>query len=241
MDRPLSSILSLLLLMGGVACAPETVTVKSHPQFAPRTITTVAIAPFRALKGSPGVYQTLGEIPPPDLENPQIRQSLRGLSSPLPIRSHATKVSVPDSVPGVVQHMVYSQLRLNPHVRTIPPETVLQILSRQENTTRSQDPPAWQLGQGVAADAVLEGIIRVYREREGTKFGAIPAAVGFEIRLLSAQDGSVLWVGDYFEEQKPLTEDFAGFVQRGGKFVTAEELARSGVVQVLQRLPLGKQ
>jgi len=49
----------------------------------------------------------------------------------------------------------------------------------------------------------------------------------------------VLWVGDFFEEQKPLTHDFKGFLERGGTFVTAEELARAGVARVLQSLPLG--
>ena len=241
--RPRYAMLSLLLCAWCVACAPETVTIRSHPEFAPRTITTVAIAPFRALPGSRDVYQTLGQIPPPDLDNPEIRQSLRAPASPVPLRSHATKVSVPDSVPGMVQHMVYSQLNLNPHVRTIPPETVSQILSRQDDAVRSQDPQAVSqfLGQRLAVDAVMTGMIRVYRERKGTKFGAaITAAVGFELRLLNAQDGRVLWAGDYFEEQKPLTYDFTGFVKRGGKFVTAEELARSGVIRVLERLPLGK-
>ena len=247
MDRdrtgPRYSLLSLLLCAGCVACAPESVTIRSHPEFAPRTITRVAIAPFRALPGSRDVYQTLGQIPPPDLDNSEIRQSLRSPTSPVPLRSHATKVSVPDSVPGMVQHMVYSQLNLNPHVRIIPPETVSQILNRQDDAGRSRDPQATGrlLGQRLAVDAVMDGIIRVYREREGTKFGAaITAAVGFELRLLNAQDGRVLWVGDYFEEQKPLTDDFTGFVKRGGKFVTAEELARSGVIRVLERLPLGK-
>ena len=44
---------------------------------------------------------------------------------------------------------------------------------------------------------------------------------------------------DYFEEQKPLTQDLQGFFERGGRWVTAEELARSGVKRVMQRLPLG--
>lgn len=241
--RTRSALLSLLLCAGCVACAPESVTIRSHPEFAPRTITTVAIAPFRALPGSRDVYQTVGRIPPPDLDNPEIRQSLRAPTSPVPLRSRATKVSVLDFVPGMVQHMVYSQLNLNPHVRTIPPETVSQILNREDDSVRSRDPQAASrlLGQRLAVDAVVDGMIRVYREREGTRFGAaVTAAVGFELRLLNAQDGRVLWVGDYFEEQKPLTDDFTGFVKRGGEFVTAEELARSGVIRVLERLPLGE-
>ncbi len=148
---------------------------------------------------------------------------------------------MPDAVSDMIQHMVYSQLRLNSKVDIIPPATVGQILNSQDGPARAQDrqETVRLLGQRLAVDAVLEGIIRVYREREGTKFGALPAAVGFEIRLLRARDGLVLWVGDYFEEQKPLTHDFRGFLERGGTFVTAEELARAGVARVLQQLPLG--
>jgi len=46
-------------------------------------------------------------------------------------------------------------------------------------------------------------------------------------------------MGDYFEEQKPLTHDFKGFLERKGRFLTAEELARAGVARVLHQLPLG--
>ena len=137
--------------------------------------------------------------------------------------------------------MAYSQLRLKPRIQVIPPETVGQILDSQEGSARARDrqETVRLLGQRLAVDAVLEGVIRVYREREGTKFAAHPAAVGFEIRLVGTRNGEVLWVGDYFEEQKPLTHDFKGFLERGGTFVTAEELARAGVARVLQSLPLG--
>ena len=233
---------SLLLLWGCGACAPEPLTITSHPQFAPQAITKVAIAPFRAVKRKQGTALTFRTAPPSDPENLQIPQSLGSDSSSLVSdRSRLIHVSVPDSVPDMIQHMVYSQLRLNPRVRIIPPETVGQILDGHERSARERDPQeiARLLGQRLAVDAVLEGVIRVYREREGTKFGALPAAVGFEIRLVGAQDGRVLWVGDYFEEQKPLTHDVMGFFERGGTFVTAEDLARAGVARVLQRLPLG--
>ncbi len=233
---------TLLLLWGCGACAPDTVTIKSHPQFASQAIAKVAIAPFRAIKRERGTSLAFRTSPPADLEHSQIPQSLGSVSgSSVPGRSRLIQVSVPDSVPDMIQHMAYSQLRLKPRIQVIPPETVGQILGSQEGSARVQDrqETARLLGQRLAVDAVLEGVIRVYREREGTKFAALPAAVGFEFRLLDARDGRVLWVGDYFEEQKPLTHDFKGFFERGGTFVTAEELARAGVARVLQSLPLG--
>lgn len=233
---------TLLLLWGCGACAPETVSIKSHPLFVPQAINKIAIAPFRVAKSERGISLAFRTPPPTGLEHPQIHQALGSVSgSSVTGRSRPVQISVPDAVPDMVRHMVYSQLKLKPRIQVIPPETVGQILDSQEGSARAQDRPemARILGQRLAVDAVLEGVIRVYREREGTKFAAHPAAVGFEIRLIGARDGKVLWVGDFFEEQKPLTHDFKGFLERGGTFVTAEELARTGVVRVLESLPLG--
>ena len=56
----------------------------------------------------------------------------------------------------------------------------------------------------------------VYQERVGSRLGADPpAAVGFEVKLV-ASDGMVLWEGNYYEKQRPMTEDFVGFIQRSG-------------------------
>ena len=233
---------TFLLLWGCGACAADPVTVKSHPQLASQAISKIAIAPFHVVKAKRGISLAFRTAPPADLANPQIHQSLGSVSgSSIPGRSRPVQVSVPDSVPDMIRHMVYSQLRLKPRIQVVPPETVGQILDSPEGSAQARNSreSARLLGERLGVDAVLEGVVRVYREREGTKFAAHPAAVGFEFRLVGSKDGKVLWVGDYFEEQKPLTHDFKGFLERGGTFVTAEELARTGVVRVLQSLPLG--
>ncbi len=233
---------TFLLLWGCGACAADPVTVTSHPQLASQVITKVAIAPFRVVKAKGGISLAFRTPPPADLANPQIHQSLGNVSdASIPGRSRPVRVSVPDSVPDMIRHMVYAQLRLKPRIQVIPPETVGQALDGLEGSAQTMNSreSARLLGERLGVDAVLEGVVRVYREREGTKFAAHPAAVGFEVRLVGVKDGKVLWVGDYFEEQKPLTHDFKGFLERGGTFVTAEELARTGVVRMLQGLPLG--
>ncbi len=231
-----------LLLWGCGACAADPVTVKSHPHLASQAITKIAIAPFHVVKAKKGISLAFRTSPPADLANPQIHQALGSVSgSSIPGRSRPVQVSVPDSVPDMIRHMVYSQLRLKPRIQVIPPESVGQILDSPEGSAQARNSreSVRLLGERLGVDAVLEGVVRVYREREGTKFAAHPAAVGFEIRLVGTKDGKVLWVGDYFEEQKPLTHDFKGFLERGGTFVTAEELARTGVGRVLKSLPLG--
>ncbi len=37
-----------------------------------------------------------------------------------------------------------------------------------------------------------------------------------------------------------MTEDFVGFIQRYGMFVTAEELAAYGAAELAEALPIGK-
>ena len=59
--------------------------------------------------------------------------------------------------------------------------------------------------------------------------------MGFEARLINAKDGTILWTGKYAETQKSLTEDLSMifiFIQRGGKWLTAEQLARYGVSEM---------
>jgi hypothetical protein len=83
------------------------------------------------------------------------------------------------------------------------------------------------------------GYVSMYQERVGSRLGANPAAsVGFEVKVVAA-DGQVLWVGNYYERQRPLTEDVIGFVQRLGMFVTAEELAEYGVDELMKEFPFG--
>ena len=79
----------------------------------------------------------------------------------------------------------------------------------------------------------------MYQERVGGRFGASPpATVGFEVQVVAA-DGQVLWEGNYYEKQRPMTEDLMGFIQRHGMFVTAEELAIYGVDHMLLEFPFG--
>ncbi|MCA9478897.1 MAG: hypothetical protein KC545_00875, partial [Nitrospira sp.] len=62
----------------------------------------------------------------------------------------------------------------------------------------------------------------------------------FELYLVRPSDGTALWKGEYYEEQKPLTEDVVGFFEKGGGFVTVDELADLGVQKVMKAFPVGQ-
>lgn len=242
-SRSVRGTLSLVLLLGGLtACAPDTVRIQRSSQWSPESITRIALFPFTALPGSRGVYQSLGEGSAPNLGTSEIRQSFDSISGPFPQRSHSTTIAVPAAAPPLITNMVYANLVSRSGLDTTAPEIAVHstpkgVVVSDLMKSRGQ---IQQLGQSLAVDAILFGVVRVYRERAGTRLAAIPAAVGFEVNLVDGRTGVVLWKGDYFEEQKPLTEDVRGFFARGGTFVTAEELARSGVHRMMEHFPLGK-
>ncbi len=97
------------------------------------------------------------------------------------------------------------------------------------------------VGEKTGVDAILTGVVTRYEERVGGPVGIRkPASVGFEARLINAKDGTILWTGKYAETQKSLTEDLSMiliFIQRGGKWLTAEQLTRYGVNEMLKTLP----
>jgi hypothetical protein len=100
------------------------------------------------------------------------------------------------------------------------------------------------LGEQLNVDAVLEGRVQVYKERKGSAVGLErpedAAEVGFEVRLVSVENGVTVWSGRYYERQRPMTEDLSGFLERGARFLTVEELANSAVDHVLREFPLGQ-
>lgn len=96
-------------------------------------------------------------------------------------------------------------------------------------------------GSRAGVDAVLIGYLYGFSERVGTRFAVQdPASVCFELVLIRVEDGRVLWKKNFQETQQPLSDDLfklESFLERGGKWVTAEELAQSGLKNVFKSFP----
>lgn len=90
-------------------------------------------------------------------------------------------------------------------------------------------------------DSVVLGWVFRYRERIGGAWGVQePASVAFVALLFNGQDGKLLWRGRFDETQQPLFEDvrhFSSFVRRGGRWLTAKQLAADGISRVLLTFP----
>ncbi len=102
--------------------------------------------------------------------------------------------------------------------------------------------PAGAAGQSVPPlDAVLTGVITRYDDRNGSAFAVDqPASVAYEVYLISARDGEIIWRARFAETQRPLFDNLllAGrFFKGGGVWQTHDTLARIGMERVVKTFP----
>jgi hypothetical protein len=224
-----------VLVVGG--CSGSKVTTKASSDLARYQIRTIALVPFTIL-ATPQVRDVVDQA----FSMPSgARRSDMAIAVP-PNTDQLVRetVTVPTTAGDTVTQLLWSRLRTRQGVTVLAPSEAAKVLASQP-TTQS---PAGQLSavevaKQLKVDASLIGQVLMYQERVGGRFGASPpATVGFEAKVIAA-DGQVLWVGNYYERQRPMIEDVMGFIQRHGMFVTAEELATYGFEHLLLEFPFG--
>jgi hypothetical protein len=231
---PFAACVALVALIG-VGCTGPKVTTKSSAELPRYTVQSMALVPFTAIATPQVRDQSDLALSPPQ----SIGQS--DMSAPMPSNvepSLRQTMTVPPHASEQITQLFWHRLQRR---------TDLHVMSGAEAAKRLtaeslQDTPE-AMGAAIAkrlkVDAAIIGEVSVYQERVGSRLGANPpASVGFVVKVVAA-DGQVLWVGNYYERQRPMNEDILGFVQRWGAFVTADELARYGVESVLKKFPFG--
>ncbi len=221
-----------------VGCAGPKITVQRAPQLEQYKISSIVVLPFQAVTTPQVVRQEGSELATP----PAVVKSDISLATPegaRPVGRETT--SVPSGADMKVARIFARKLRMREGLAVIPPQET----GAASDALRAREPglPVQEMARRMAlefkADAAVAGLIRVYKEREGSKYGAVAAVVGFEVKLV-AGDGRVLWTGSYYEEQRPITEDISGFFDRGLGFVTAEDLANYGAERLVKEFPFGQ-
>lgn len=102
---------------------------------------------------------------------------------------------------------------------------------------------ARKLGKQLGVDYVVVGNVWRYRERVGSSLGVSePASVAFGLYLVNVSTGKAVWQDRFNETQQSLTENLLkapAFFKRGARWLTARELARYGIEDLLKNFPLG--
>jgi hypothetical protein len=219
-------------------CSGTKVTTRSAPQIGQYRIRTIAVVPFETMSTPQALNLNGPSFSVPDSVR---RSDISVAVPPTPERFPRFAQTIPRSTADKVTNLVWSKLKTKPGVEVIAPDQVRRSVGE---ISRDRDAESLEtLGQRIAtrlrADAALVGTVLIYQERVGSRVGANPpATVGFETKLVGA-DGVVIWEGNYYERQRPMSEDLWGFIQRNGAFVTADELAAYGSEKLAQEFPFG--
>jgi hypothetical protein len=220
------------------ACAPTKVTTTASPAIDQYQIHSVVIMPFDRL-ATPQILDSADS----ELSVPRGARRSDIQIAPDPRASgHLDRETstVPAFVPDKVSQMVYRKLRKLKGLQVVAAEEAAPMMKAPRSGMPGVpvEQAATEAIRSTRSDAALVGRVLVYRERDGSRWGANPAIVGFEVKLIGS-DGVTLWTANYYEKQRPLIEDLTGFWQHGGGFVTAEELAEYGAERIVREFPFG--
>ncbi|MBH0199184.1 MAG: hypothetical protein HP497_07150 [Nitrospira sp.] len=226
-----------LLVVLAAGCSGWKVTTESSDMLPRYTVRSIALVPFTSII-TPQVRDQGNFY----FSTPQsVRQPDMSLAIPSDVEPPPRQAaSVPAAAAERVTQLFWKRLQSRDGLHLVPLGDSVKA-SAVDGAVGKVRPEAVAaaVARTLKADAALMGYVSMYQERVGSRLGANPAAsVGFEVKVVAA-DGQVLWVGQYYERQRPLTEDVMGFVQRLGMFVTAEELAEYGVDEIMKEFPFG--
>lgn len=151
---------------------------------------------------------------------------------------------VREGAAGFLTDNLFSRLQGREDLSLIEPEQGLgarsEILSKSSGEL-SEKELILETARSTGAESVMVGRVFRYRERVGTAYSVdTPASVAFDLLLIRVSDGRLLWVGRFNETQKSLFENLFRlrlFIKRGARWLTADELADSGMGKVLESFP----
>ncbi|MBN1105265.1 MAG: hypothetical protein JXL84_17765, partial [Deltaproteobacteria bacterium] len=143
----------------------------------------------------------------------------------------------------VLTRLVQSALEKRYYERVVPS---LKVLAAYMDVPKDEakDTPlmlAQKTGHALGVNHIMAGIVWRFRERVGGSMGVeSPASVGFYLYLMDVHTGEIVWKDSFQETQRSLSENILNapvFFQRGAKWLTAADLADSGIGQIFRKMP----
>jgi hypothetical protein len=221
-------IIQICVLLGMIVwtgCAANSVTTLRDDTFKSSMVTSLACMPF--IKG-----RRCTEVPSDD--NTLLDCRLSAINYPVEFYSEGALQEI--------SYILHEELRdtYGPAVKDYDAGMyAFRRLTRDNphNTLRSL---ASTFARELGVDYVFVGILNNYKERKGASRGIeSPASVGFSLYLLQATTGSVVFEGSFDETQQALSENVlkaSSFFKRGARWLTAGELSREGIADILEEL-----
>jgi len=237
MGRALCAFMLVVLVYAAAGCSGWKVTTESSDLLPRYTVRSMVLVPFSSIatpqvrdQGSPVVST------PQSISQHDMFSTILSDAEPPPKQVAAVSASAAERV----TQLFWKHLQSRKGLHMVPLGDSAKVAAADGVLAKAKpEAVAAAVARSFKADAALVGYVSMYQERVGSRLGANPtAAVGFEVKVVST-DGQVLWVGNYYERQRPLIEDVIGFIQRSGMFVTAEELAEYGVDELMKEFPFG--
>ena len=111
---------------------------------------------------------------------------------------------------NTLARLLYEKMEAKGTFRTIPLESVEDILSEFEKKVFEEKPisSSLQAGKKLNADFVCIGYLFRFEERIGSSLGVTrPASVSFDLHLFRLRDEKMVWIGKFDETQRPLSEN----------------------------------
>lgn len=232
-------LLGILAMLSTGCSFGSKVTTKSSNELPRYQVQTMAFVPLSTI-ATPQVTDPVAQVSP--APEGVLRSDIAVAIPPEVETPKRPTTVVPSWAAERITQLLWNRLRAREGIRVFSPSDTVKAVAAllAEKPQPHLHVVAAEAAKSLKADAALTGQVLVYQERVGSRLGADPpAAVGFELKVVAA-DGQVLWEGNYYEKQRPLTEDALGFFERRGAFVTADELAQFGVDEVVKDFPFGQ-
>jgi len=204
------------------ACQKASVNV-SEPMSGPLNIEKILVLPFKAISNFPGEH--------PDARSPASgRVFITGK-----VAANADDF-LTDYLVSWLQNNTSFEIRIPSYS-----ESSDEILDAAGGNLVLNRKSLIALGRDQGVDAVLLGFVYRFRERVGKGFSAeSPASVAFDMYLIRVMDGRTVWSANFDETQQSLDQNLfqlGTFLSRGGRWVTAEEMATVGLKNILSKFP----
>jgi len=209
-------VMSLAALLVILFSCPGTALEGSEPKKKPKK--SIAVVPFLRGKFPDG-----------------ITEPLKCSFSQLCFEDENFQVGVETTMTGLLQDELWKKF----DDQLLPLDTVTERYEMIRLSSKTETPRelALELGTQLKADYLVIGNVWRFQEKKDESKGA---SVAFTLYLFDVRNGSRIWRMTYDKTQNALTDNLlnaSDFFRQGVRWLTARELARLGIKEVLKKMP----